>query len=121
MKPEEFVKQVRRQVYEAAVQDTMSLLEEPPGRSPDPKLVKLSKSYGALPNEDRERVRGAAALAADIAVFHILTVLDGVYSLVDDEGRGSFELYYCEGEEKTLINSPDSEELHDLFVAERDA
>lgn len=121
MKPEEFVKQVRRQVYEAALRAAILLLEDPPGRSPDPKLVRLSKWYVALPNDDRERVRGAAALAADIAVFNILAVFDGVYSLVDDEGRGSFELYYCEGEEKTLINSPDSEELHDLFVAERDA
>ena len=119
MKPEDFVRQIKRRVFDAAVRDTLSLLESPPGREPSQELVDLSKWYGSLPDADKEQVVKTIQTAADLAVFGMLAVLDGARTIFDDAGQGRFELYYRLGDASTLLNSPSDEYLHDRFVDER--
>jgi hypothetical protein len=114
----EFIRRIQIAVYESSIDGTVSLLEKPPGRRPSPSLVALSQWYNNLPSSDKERVRASIQLAVRTAVFGILTVLDGVRSIREaGEEKGSLNLRYTAGTESVLLNSPDSELLHDIFAS----
>ena len=116
MTSEEFVKRIRLVVYDATVEGTVSLLEEPPGRCPSPGLVRLSQWFNRLSPEDKDYVRGIIEMAAGGAVFHMLTVLDGDLAILTaEEKHGSLELRYNTREQSVLLNAPTGEPLHDIF------
>jgi hypothetical protein len=113
----EFVRRIRVAVYEASVEDVLSILDRPPGRHPLSSLTELSGWYNWLSIPDKERVRDVVRLAARTAVFEMLTVLDGVTSIRETgEDAGSLELRYRSGGQSVLLNRPAGELLHDLFA-----
>src|SRR5262245_11068528 len=112
----EFVAAVRAQAYRKAVSRTQSLLDKPPGRRPDPNLVKLSAWFGQLAETDQQAALGVAELAARLAVFSLLAIMDGVRAIEDSEEKGTFELRFIKGDVNELVNDPHAEQLHDLFV-----
>jgi hypothetical protein len=119
MTSEDFIKAIRIAVYESAIENTLSVLKEPPGRRTSPGDVALSEWYNRLPAHDKERVRATVRHAVRAAVFGVLAVLDGVRSIWNSpEEMGSFELRYVLGGKSVLLTDPDAELLHDLFVGE---
>ena len=115
MNTSEFVTLLRTEVQDSAIEETMSLLQRPPGRRPAPSLASLSQWFNALPEADRQRVRDVAAMASHAAVFGFLLVLDGVRVLEGEPVKGAFELRYVKGEYNTLLNDPRQPPLHDIF------
>jgi len=117
MTKEEFVACIKKDVYDSAIEITRSLLEEPPGRSPSPESVKRSQWFKRLPPEDKEQIQGIIQEAAHAAVFEMMVVLDGVGGNINPPGEngGELELWHITDTQLSLLNSPDGEELHDIF------
>jgi len=114
MTPEKLVEIFQRQAMEAAAEDAIKLLSRPPGRSPSPHLVALSKWYLNGSAEDRERIREVSSLSARLAVFGILAILDGVRP-IGDAGQGRLELQYLHNGGAVTLNDAASPLLHDMF------
>ena len=117
MNSEEFVKAVKLQTSDAAVDGTIKCLKRPPGRKPAERLLQLSHWYNQLPEKDQEMLKMALREAAEMAVFEFLCVLDGVSVIEDGRHKGELELYFVKSEERTQLNDPAKEELHNLFNA----
>ncbi|MEY2493791.1 MAG: hypothetical protein QOJ45_283 [Verrucomicrobiota bacterium] len=119
MNAAKFVDAIRRFVFQGAVDDTIQLLSEgPAGRSPKPSLRALSDWYKALPPEDRDRVAQVANRSAEAAVFGFLVVLDGDRQIEDPNDRGTLALWHEKDGKDVLLNDPNGERLHDLFIAQ---
>jgi hypothetical protein len=119
MTSEDFVKRIQMAVHDSAIDGTISLLDKVPGRRPSPALIRLSEWFHRLPLEDQEEVKAVIRLAVGNAVFGILAVLDGVKSIRKPEEKvGTLELHYIVEGQSTLLNDPNGEELHDIFVGE---
>lgn len=115
MNGEEFVAAIRRFVLDAAVEDTLKVLHEPPGRRPRPDLVEASEWFSNLTDDDRRIVRGIIGFTAHSAVFGLLCVLDGVRQVEDSQSKGEFELHFVKGDSRRIVNPSDSPMLHDLL------
>lgn len=115
MNASEFITAIRSEVQESATDETMSLLQRPPGRRPATLLASLSQWFNALSEADRQGVREVAAMASHAAVFGFLAVLDGVRVIEDGPDKGTFELRYVKGEGTTLLNDPARPPLHDIL------
>lgn len=115
MNAEDFIDVVHSGAQEVATRSVISVLEDPPGRRPDPKLVVLSRWFNTLSEDDKQRVREVAAMASHDAVFGILAMLDGVRAIEDGADRGALELRYVKGKESILLNDPEGPMLHDLL------
>ncbi len=115
MTAQEFVEVLKLQTSDAAVRGAISNLQRPPGRKPHERLVELSNWYGQLNDSDREMLRRAIKEAAEFAVFSFLCVLDGVSVIESTPDKGELELYFVKDTERTLINDPKAEELHNLY------
>jgi hypothetical protein len=114
---EDFVKAVKLETSDAAVSGTIKSLTRPPGRKPSERLVLLSSWYNQLSSKDQEMLTEALREAAEMAVFEFFCVLDGVAAVEEGSDKGELELYLVKSEEKTRLNDPRQEELHDLFNA----
>ena len=114
MDAEEFVEVVRKVVMNAAVEDVVGNLTDPPGRRPAPELVALSKWFLGLLEEDRKMVRRALAGASHAAVFGLFAVLDGVRRVDSEQPPGEFELWYEGRQGRTRLSG----DLHDRLNAE---
>jgi len=117
MKSEEFVKAVKVQASDAAADGIVKLLEHPPGRKPDERLLALSKWYNQLPSNDRTMVVMALREAAEMAVFEFFCVLDGVCAIEDGRDKGELEVDFVKSGVRMRLNDPQQEELHNLFNA----
>ncbi len=109
-----FVETVHLVVLTGAVEDTLAILEDPPGRSPAPKLQAASQWYRALPPGDRESVRYAVHDAAHGAVFGMMAVLDGVRA-VDRAPHGRLVLTWRAADGSETLLNPEGTELHDIL------
>lgn len=110
---EDFVKGVHEVVYQAAVRDAETLLSNPPGRKPAPELERLSAWWKGLTDTDRDAVRQAMELSADLSVFGLLCVLDNVRQVADTEVHLRLEAVV--GETAHPLPQDEATELHDLF------
>lgn len=115
MTPNEFINHVRQVVYDSAVRGTLSLVTNPPGRSPGQNLLALSKWFGGLPENEKQTFQRAISMAAHQATFGMLAVLDGVRQIEDSPVKGRLEPHYIKGDQRTILNAPNAEYLHDLF------
>ncbi|MEI7728026.1 MAG: hypothetical protein WCO56_00525 [Verrucomicrobiota bacterium] len=115
MNASEFVAALRSEVQDSAAEETIALLQHPPGKKPAPALVALSQWFNTLSETDRQRVRETVSLAAHQAVFGFLAVLDGVRVIEDGSDRGTLELHYVKAEQLVLLNAPSGPLLHDIF------
>lgn len=117
MTSEQFIERIRQAVYESSIEGVIGLLQRPPGRRPSLTLVALSQWFNQLPHDEKERIRATIQLAVRVAVFGLLTVLDGVRSIREvGEESGSLELRYNTERQSVLVNDPAEEPLHDLFA-----
>jgi hypothetical protein len=116
MTSDEFVDRIRKAVYDSAVEDSLSLLQHPPGRRPSSTLLELSRWFNQLPNSDQERIHATVQLAVGQAVFGMLTVLDGDRSIRQLGETGLLQLLYTQDNRSVLLNDPHREALHDLFA-----
>jgi hypothetical protein len=119
LKPEEFVAVVKLRTSDAAVKGSLKTLERPPGRSPSERLLNLSRWYNQLSEEDRHMLGEAFREVAESAIFGFFCILDGVRVIEDTTDKGELELYFVKGSERTLLNDPHLEELHNVFNALR--
>ena len=114
MTAEEFVSMTRVVVMQAAVDDTMSIMLDPPGRRPDSELVELANWFRSLAETDRAMVRRALAETSHAAVFGMFAVLDGVRRVDEREPPGELELCYENDGGRTKLNG----DLHDILNSE---
>ncbi|MHC2621293.1 hypothetical protein ACVIW2_003325 [Bradyrhizobium huanghuaihaiense] len=114
MNSQEFVEAIKRYVGDAAIEDTVALLKNPPGRNVPREQRVRSEWYKSLRAGDADNVNGVIATAVHQTLFGLLAVLDGVRS-VDNEG-GRFELTYV-GSTRVVLNDQQAISLHDLLNA----
>lgn len=114
MNTEKFVDMIKLVVRDAAVEDTISILESPPGRSPERKIVALSNYYNNKSEEERMIINEIMSQAVDEAVFGFLCVLDGVRAIENGESKGTLSLTYKKDVEVVLNKD---EDLHDFYNA----
>lgn len=115
MKTDDFVDAIRTEAQEAASSDVITLLENPPGRRPDPELVELSQWFNTLSDFDKQHVSKVASLTSREAVFGVLAILDGVRVVEDGAERGRLELRYVKDSDSRLLNDPSGPFLHELL------
>lgn len=115
MDREQFVDVVRRVVLDSAVTGTIIQLSQPAGRKPDPAHIELSVWFNCLPHPDRENLEKVVRLTADMAVFGMLCVLDGVRAIEDGPEKGTLDLRYRCGEQDISLSDDSGDLLHDLL------
>jgi hypothetical protein len=116
MTAEEFVAAVRSVVMAAAVTDTVSMVERPPGRRPAADLVALAGWYRELGAGDRAMVDRMLAIVSRSAVFGLFAVLDGARKVDPAEGPGDFfELRHVHGTASDVLSGPRGAVLHELL------
>jgi hypothetical protein len=120
MTSEEFVRALKFGSSDSAADGTIKNLRQPPGRRPHAALVKLSSWFNQLSSEDQACVAQVARESAEAALFGVFCVLDGVRVIEDTPDKGDLELYFIKNGNRTLINDPRQEPLHDQFQSLRD-
>lgn len=111
----EFLKALKVQTSDAAIFGTKANFERPPGRRPREQDLKLSDWYRNLSESDRVLVDASMREAAELAIFSLLCVLDGVSAIEDGHDKGDLILHYLKDGEKLLLNDPQAEFLHDGY------
>lgn len=115
MNPDEFVHAVHQVCVIAPQRGLAKFLRHPSGRSPRPEDRDLSEWFAALPATDQRAVLAVARRAAELATFNFLSVLDGVLPIEGPGPKSSLELWQARGHDRTLLNPPEGEMLHDLL------
>lgn len=116
MNAQTFVDAIRREVMDASVLDTISIVLNPPGRSPSPELVEMSVWFNGLPEVEREKIKRMLEMVARHAVFGMLVVLDGARKVApSSEGPEHFELRHVHGAQVDILCGPQGDLLHDLL------
>ncbi|EGQ7779589.1 TPA: hypothetical protein ACHCBX_004592 [Vibrio parahaemolyticus] len=108
----EFVKAIKEVVESSSVENTIENLSEPPGRSPDKRLLEQSNWFKSLPPSEQALVQGLIEDAVKESVFGMLCVLDGVRPIASSEDS-SMNIQLTIGD--SLINDTESECLHDIY------
>jgi hypothetical protein len=117
MKPEDFVRALKSECSEAAVEDCLSNFSHPPGRAPRPELVQIAKWFQSLSPEDQSCLRLALQQVADATLFGVLCVVDGVRVIEDSEEKSDFVLTARRSGASSQI-APNDTYLHDLLRSE---
>jgi hypothetical protein len=120
MMPREFVEAVKVAVQRGAETGLRTVLKQPPGRRPDPRLSALSSWYTALAPDDRAMVDAVLDLAAEQATYNFLLVLDGLIAVESFGGKGRLLLLHEGSGIRTLLNDPKGEQLTSIFKEEAD-
>jgi hypothetical protein len=118
MNSEEFVRGVKASCIDDLAEGEIRAFRNPPGRRPSRRLLRLSKWFQQLSQENQEVLAEALNAAAEDAIFGFFCVLDGVRVIESGPEKGSFELFHVKGEQRVLLN-PQNDDLHDLFQAMR--
>lgn len=117
MSPEYFVRALKSQCSDAAVEDCLSNFRDPPGRAPRADLVRIAKWVQSLSEADRSCFRLALQEVADATLFGVLCVVDGVRTIENSEEKSDFILTARRGGAISQV-SPNDTYLHDLFRSE---
>lgn len=114
MNTSKFIEAIKIAVRDAAIDDTIGILESPPGRSPDKNLLKISNFYNQKSDEEKAMINDIIKSAVDDAVFGFLCVLDGDRSIESYDNKGKLELYFTKsGSEPVHLNN--NRDLHDIY------
>ena len=108
----EFVKAIKVVVEISSVENTIENLLDPPGRSPDKRLLEQSKWFKSLPSGEQALVQSLLEDAVQESVFGMFCVLDGVRSIASCD-NSSMNIQLTIGD--SLINDTESECLHDIY------
>lgn len=117
MDSEEFVRALKQNCCDVAVDDCTSILQNPPGRKPDQALVALSEWFKKLSASDRALVIESMRMAADATLFGVLCVIDGVRPCESSPEKSQFTIYANKSGEQTKV-APASHFLHDILRSE---
>ncbi|CAQ83037.1 MULTISPECIES: hypothetical protein [Photorhabdus] len=109
-----FVDILKLVVRDAAIEDTISILESPPGRKPQRELTELSDFYNEKSKEEKETINKIIRIVADNTLFGILCVIDGVRAIENEENKGELILTY---KKESIINLNKNSNLHDIYNA----
>lgn len=109
----EFIDILKTNIISEAFENASETWVSPPGRNPDKSLLDISIWYRELNIIEKEKLKIAVLQVLKMSVFSLLTILDDVTKVTDEEGK--FELYFVSPNSKTLLNNPDEEYLHDIF------
>ncbi len=115
MTSKEFVEAVYDSVYKTAILNTMSVIENVPGKRPDKKLVNVSKWFNCLSPSDKIMIENIVKLCAEEAVFGFFAILDGIRQVESSSIKGELELFFAKDNMHYLINDKSNEYLHDIF------
>ena len=115
MDKEEFIKLIKSEVSESAIESIVENLIDPPGRKPSPELVAQSEFYKSLSSENQEVINKIVSEAVHEAVFGFLCVVDGVRSISKAGETSNLKLYHANNEQNTLLNTEQEEYLHDIY------
>lgn len=114
MNNEKFIEAIRHHVLDAAIEDTIANLKNPPGRRVAPHERAASDWYNSLKDDEITFVNSTVTKAVHEGLFGLLAVLDGARTI--DDGAGKFELIYA-SDQRILLNDPKTIGLHDLLNA----
>jgi hypothetical protein len=103
----QFVQAIRQVVRDSAVASTNTLSLELPDRR---------QWMQSLDSEGQRHLQDIVALTAHVTVFGFLCVLDGVRAIESGPNKGDLELRYRGFRGETLLNDPEREPLHDLYM-----
>lgn len=115
MNAENFVESIKISVIESAIRTMNQYFTEPPGRKPDTFLKDISVWFNGMSESDKEMVQKIVTQAVQTSVFGFLCVLDGVRAIENTADKGQLLLYFEKHGQRTLLNDPDTEYLHDLL------
>lgn len=104
-------------VRDASIEDTISILTNPPGRKVSSDLRARSDWFNAQSEQEQRMLTEVIADAVDNAIFGILCVLDGVRTVEDSATNGRFELHFVK-EASILLNPTDAVMLHEIYNAQ---
>jgi hypothetical protein len=119
MSPLEFVRAIRKVIFEGTAKAIVAEVTSSPGRRPSPELVELSSWYRSLPSEDQANVNKMVRWTAELAAFQVLCVLDGVVAIEGKGDKGRLELTYIKDKQRIVLNEPISEFLHEVYKGEK--
>jgi hypothetical protein len=114
----EFIDVIYRDVFVSAIEDTESVLRNPPGRNPGAMAIEMQEWYLGLPVSDQIKVRNVMKIAANYSVFGMLCILDNVRPVVDGFEQ-ELQLGIKMHGERFDFN--EIGQLHDLFKSKIDA
>jgi hypothetical protein len=117
MNSQEFVKIIKLVVRDGAINDVISVTENPPGRKVSQQLRTRSEWYRSLSDEQKEIVKSIVSDSVDSTLFGFLCVIDGVRAIESGTNKGSLELIYTK-DESVHLNPKDGLMLHDLYNAQ---
>ncbi|MGQ7249534.1 hypothetical protein ACUN9Y_19645 [Halomonas sp. V046] len=113
MTSDEFVNAFKVAVKDAAIKDSIAVLQSPPGRKPAKEIVEASHFYNNLDDEGRQMVDLIIKHVAEGASFGALCVLDGVRAIESGAEKGEIILNYKKNGATTNINK--NNDLHDIY------
>lgn len=120
MTPESFVADLRNRIFPNVIDSIEAVHLAPPGRKPDPKLVARSEGFLAWSEKDRTLALEIAEDAADLAIYSLLTMLDGRGVGSDEVPSGRLVLEFRKGEERVVLaDSDEVTDLHEWFKMKR--
>ena len=117
MRSEEFVAVIRLVVRDAAIRNTLSVLDSPPGRRPRQDLVEASAFFHELSPDERDVLRLIVTESVDSTIFNFLSVLDGVLAIESSPTKGTIELRYVRDGIASALNPPGGSFLHEIYNA----
>jgi hypothetical protein len=108
-----FIETIKEVVIESSIKGIEEILEQPPGRKPDQKLIELSNWFKN--NENQSIILSLVRESVEMGVFGFLCVLDGVRAIENKDEKGILKLIYESKDESVLLNDREGEYLHDLL------
>jgi hypothetical protein len=115
MTSRQFVDMIQRNVCEGGASGYVNSLKKPAGRAPHESLVRQSMFYNGLTLDQQRVLETIVRDAVAAGVFGLLCILDGVTLAEQGSPTDRLELYHIHGGERTLLNGPGSQYLHDLL------
>lgn len=118
MNQEEFIKVIKIVAIENVAKALCTQLANPAGKNPGEKIKQMSASYHSLSEAEKIFMNEIAVMAADLAVYNILGIIDGSIQIEDGEKKGALSLIYQNDNEQLLINDPATMELTSIFKSQ---
>jgi hypothetical protein len=116
MNQKEFVLALKIVACDKASMGVLNTIRNPPEKSPDASLVKLSNWFNRLVLDEKVMVEEIVNLATKQAVYNVLLVLDGLLSVSPKGQLVEFELLARDSVGCETLNDPEKEALTDLFA-----
>ena len=115
MDAQEFIHSIKTVVIDNSIKGVEELLNKPPGRKPSQHLVELSDWFNQQTDDNKTMISKIVKESVEMSVFVFLCVLDGVTAIEIGPDKGKLLLYYEKNNNRKLLNSEETEYLHNLL------